>query len=192
MSELRQRTTAANAQQQQQEASAQSAVPQQQERIIEKPEWQSPHPPGYNKKRRDIVKIILVIVALGLLGGDSLVSTVFSVAAILCLKEGTFWSTKNLKWMALCICSFAASLISWALIRSSERIEDVKSETLQSVLWASAKIIQTCWGVTLSVFLTSAYVHGHNSMLEFAHEPLPPEAAGPRDKDPPPKTYMLY
>ena len=154
----------------------------------------SPHPPGYNKRKRDQVKIVLTVVALGLLGGDSVVPTIGSAAAIICLKEGTLWSAKNLKWLVLCTVSFVASLVSWALLRHSHHAEEEKAYTLDSMLWVSAKIIQTCWGVTLSVFLCSAYVHGHNSLLEFAHVPpeeMPPLPSGPR-KEPPSKKYMVY
>lgn len=156
--------------------------------------YQSPHPPGYNKNKRDQVKIILTVVALGLLGGDSIIPTIGSAAATICLVEGTLWSVKNLKWLVLCTVSFVASLLSWALVRHSHHAEEERAYSFDSMLWVSAKIIQTCWGVTLSVFLCSAYVHGHNSLLEFHFEKaedMPPLPTGPR-KDPPPKKMMLY
>jgi hypothetical protein len=152
-----------------------------------------PHPPGYNKKKRDIVKLILVVVAAALIRGDPVVATVLSIVSIICLKEGTFWSTKNLKWMALCIMSCAMSSASWSLERDSqENHEEHVFFGKNSMFWTSAKVIQICWGMTLGVFLFSAYLHGHNSLLEFDflyEAPLPP--AGPR-KDPPPKTYLIY
>ena len=151
------------------------------------------HPPGYNKRKRDIVKLVLVVVAAGLLRGDPKMATVLSVVAMVCLKEGTFWSTRNLKWMGLCVMSFGMSLISWCLERGSDDVNEEKAYTRNSMLWVSSKTIQLCWGMTLSVFLVSAYAHGHNSLLEFEFlnetAPLPP--SGPR-KDPPPKTYLLY
>jgi len=154
------------------------------------------HPPGYNKRKRDIVKLVLVVVALSLLRGDPKVATILSIVAVLCLKEGTFWSTRNLKWMALCIMSFFMGLASWSLERASDDISEAKEYTLNSTLWVSSKIIQACWGMTLTVFLASAYAHGHNSFLEFEflHEGAAKAAAlpgGPR-RNPPPKTYLLY
>ena len=150
------------------------------------------HPPGYNKKKRDVVKLILVVVAAALLRGDPVVATVLSIVSIICLKEGTFWSTKNLKWMALCIMSCAMSSASWSLERDSQ---ENKEEPIwfgaDSMFYTSAKVIQLCWGLVLSVFLASAYVHGHNSLLEFDFLYDARVPSGPR-KDPPPKTYLIY
>lgn len=153
------------------------------------------YPPGYNKRKRDMVKLVLVVVAAGLLRGDPKVATVLSIVAMVCLKEGTFWSTRNIKWMILCVISFGLSLASWSLERGSDEVNEEKVyafDSFDSVLWMSAKTIQLCWGMTLSVFLVSAYTHGHNSLLEFdflTEAELPP--SGPR-KDPPPKTYVMY
>ena len=160
------------------------------------------HPPGYNKRKRDIVKLVLVAVAAALVRGDAAVATTMSIVAIVCLKEGTFWSTRNLKWMALCIISFGMSLASWTLERGSHEQEEDKLYATSSVYWMSAKTIQFCWAMTLRVFLVSAYVHGHNSLLEFEFLHIPNETggaklpknlppSGPR-RDPPPKTYLLY
>ena len=154
----------------------------------------SSHPPGYNKRKRDIVKLVLVVVAAGLLRGDPVVATVLSIVAMICLKEGTFWSTKNIKWMGLCVISFGMSLAAWSLERESADANEEKTYTLNSKLYVSSKTIQLFWGMTLSLFLLSAYAHGHNSLLEFdflneaKQSTLP---TGPR-KDPPPKKYMLY
>lgn len=150
------------------------------------------HPPGYNKKKRDVVKLILVVVAAALLRGDPVVATVLSLVSIICLKEGTFWSTKNLKWMALCIMSCAMSSASWSLERDSV---EIKEEPVwfgkDSMFWTSAKVIQMCWGMTLSVFLISAYLHGHNSLLEFDFLYDAPVPNGPRTMGRP-KTYLIY
>ncbi|CAB9530676.1 expressed unknown protein [Seminavis robusta] len=161
------------------------------------------HPPGYNKKKRDIVKLILAVVAAALLRGDPKVATVLSLVSIVCLKEGTLLSVKNLKWLGLCIISGGMSGASWYLERKSEEEErEPKTKTpeeeagflsyFDKPIWASAKIIQLCWGTTLGVFLVSAYMHGHNSLLEFDYlweAEKPP--SGPR-KEPPPKRYLLY
>lgn len=150
------------------------------------------HPPGYNKKKRDIVKLILVVVAAALLRGDPVVATVLSIVSIICLKEGTFWSTKNLKWMALCIMSCAMSSASWNLETDSiESNEEKIWFGKNSVFWTSAKVIQMVWGGILSLFLVSAYLHGHNSLLEFDFLYDAEVPAGPR-RDPPPKTYLIY
>lgn len=191
MAELKQRHTTLTQNESQQVA---STPEQQPSKTANNTNITPTHPPGYNKRKRDIVKLVLVVVAAGLLRGDPRVATVLSIVAIICLKEGTFWSAKNLKWMALCIMSFCMSLASWSLERASDDVNEEKAYTLNSILWVSAKIIQLCWGMTLGVFLVSAYVHGHNSLLEFdfLHEHShPPPPTGPRT-DPPPKTYLLY
>jgi hypothetical protein len=124
-----------------------------------------PTPPGYNKQRRDMAKLLLSIVAVGLLSGNSFWGIVLSIGAILCIKEGTVWSAKNMWWMTLSIISFASSLTSYALLEGRAAIDEEKGYGLYMTLSVVAKLIQVCWGVTLSVFLYSAY---------STHEPLPP------------------
>jgi hypothetical protein len=156
------------------------------------------HPPGYNKAKRDVVKLILVIVAASMLGGDPKAAAVFSVVAAICLKDGTLFSLKNFKWLGLCVLSFVMALSSWSLERAvSAHDNDANMETnpMKNILWGSAKIIQLCWGMTLSVFLVSAYMNGHRSLLEFDYKWEPnaePPPSGPRTKEPPPKQYLLY
>jgi hypothetical protein len=156
------------------------------------------NPPGYNKAKRDIVKLILVVVAASMLGGDPKAAAVFSVVAAICLKDGTLFSLKNLKWLGLCVLSFVMALSSWSLERAvSAQDNDTNPEInpMKNILWGSAKIIQLCWGMTLSVFLVSAYMNGHRSLLEFDYKWEPhaePPPSGPRTKDPPPKQYLLY
>jgi hypothetical protein len=125
-----------------------------------------PTPPGYNKQRRDMAKLLLSIVAVGLLSGNSFWGIVLSIGAILCLKEGTVWSAKNLWWMTLSGISFASSLTSYALLEGRNVIDEEKGYGLYMTLSVVAKLIQVCWGVTLSVFLYSAY---------STHEPLVPK-----------------
>ena len=114
-------------------------------------------PPGYNKSRRDIARLILTLVAIALLCGEQLLATFFSGAAILVLKEGTLFSIKNIKWTLLSAVSFAASLISLNMERGSNAVDEDRAYTLKMVMWLAAKTIQTGWGVTLGFFLFSAY-----------------------------------
>lgn len=128
-----------------------------------------PTPPGFNKQRRDMVRLLLSIVAVGLLSGNSFWGTVLSIGAILCLKQGTVWSAKNMWWMTLSIISFASSLTSYALLEGRAVIDEEKGYGLYMTLSVIAKLIQVCWGVTLSVFLYSSY---------STQEPLPPTTEG--------------
>jgi hypothetical protein len=156
------------------------------------------HPPGYNKKKRDLVKLILVVVAASMLVGEPKAATVLSVVAAICLKEGKVFSLKNLKWLGLCILSFVMAASSWSLERAvstQDTDKNMVKNPMQNVLWGSAKIIQLCWGMTLGVFLVSAYMNGHRSLLEFDYKWEPqaePPPSGPRTRDPPPKQYLLY
>jgi hypothetical protein len=113
-------------------------------------------PPGFNKERRDLVRMFLSFVTIMLLSGHPLLACISSASAIVCLKEGTFSSTKNLKWMVLSCVSFGASLFSWILLNGADVVDEDKAYSLKILLWLTAKSMQACWGVTLALFLYSA------------------------------------
>ena len=112
--------------------------------------------PGFNKSRRDIARIILWLVAATLLCGLHVEATCFSAAAVLVLKEGTFFSVKNMKWMILSAISFAASLLSLNMKRGADAVDEERAYSMKIMLWIATKSISTGWGVTLGLFLLSA------------------------------------
>mmetsp|Transcript_16735 Transcript_16735/g.23619 ORF Transcript_16735/g.23619 Transcript_16735/m.23619 type:complete len:184 (-) Transcript_16735:73-624(-) len=119
---------------------------------------QGPTPKGWNKNRRDICKVLLLFTCIQLLGNQPIGATVTSSASVLCIKEGTFWSTKNLKWLILSVISFGSSLMSYILVRGYHDMDDDKaSHGVSFALFFMAKSIQTFWGVTLGMFLFSAF-----------------------------------
>jgi hypothetical protein len=77
--------------------------------------------------------------------------------SILTLKEGTFFSHKNLKWMILSMISFTASLIAFVMLQGHNVLDEDKAYELKVTLWFTAKFIQLVWGVSLSLFMVSAF-----------------------------------
>mmetsp|Transcript_23059 Transcript_23059/g.27756 ORF Transcript_23059/g.27756 Transcript_23059/m.27756 type:complete len:195 (+) Transcript_23059:78-662(+) len=114
-------------------------------------------PPGWNKNRRDICKGLLLLTTLFLLGHQPWGATVTSAASVFCIKEGTVWSTKNLKWMMLSGVSFGTSLISIILQRGYEGVDEEKAYGLSFCMWFMSKSLQTFWGCILGMFLGSAF-----------------------------------
>jgi hypothetical protein len=103
---------------------------------------QPPTPPGFNNNSRDVAKLLLSCVSCCLFFGDHLWCILLSAASILSLKGGNTSSAKILKWMALSVISFMASLIAFVM----------KFE-LQFI----ATLIQVVWGAILGLFMISAY-----------------------------------
>jgi len=114
-------------------------------------------PPGYNKARRDQCKFLLMLTAVLLVTGGSLLSILTAAGAVLCIKEGTIASTKNMKWLTLSFISFCASLSSLILDKGAAFVDEEKAYGLKISLWLGAKAIQTGWGMTLALFLVSAF-----------------------------------
>ncbi|KAL7575212.1 hypothetical protein ACA910_018698 [Epithemia clementina (nom. ined.)] len=133
-----------------------------------------PTPPGFNKHRRDISKFLLLLVVFFLLANhtySSFVAVACSVGCIFTLKEGTLWSTKNIKWMTLALISFGASLSSAILLHLRDGILDPETDQgnfWSFLLWASAKWIQLGWGIPLSLFLLSAWLSSSSSSSSTA------------------------
>jgi hypothetical protein len=118
---------------------------------------QSQTAPGFNKNRRDFSKFLLVITACCLLMGYHMSCILLSAGSILTLKEGTFFSHKNLKWMILSMISFTASLIAFVMLQGHNVLDEDKAYELKVTLWFTAKFIQLVWGVSLSLFMVSAF-----------------------------------
>mmetsp|Transcript_3180 Transcript_3180/g.3585 ORF Transcript_3180/g.3585 Transcript_3180/m.3585 type:complete len:337 (+) Transcript_3180:132-1142(+) len=132
-------------------------------------------PEGYNSKRRFTARWILWGVVFGLLRSPRflLVALLCSVASIAILKEGTFWSGKNLKWRILSLLSLAVSVLSWSFRRAHDAMaatieedEDEKGwhhrhpilKMLKLVLHLSSKWMTSVWAAILGLFLLSAFL----------------------------------
>jgi hypothetical protein len=118
---------------------------------------QSQTAPGFNKNRRDFSKFLLVITACCLLMGYRMSCILLSAGSILTLKEGTFFSVKNLKWMILSMISFTASLVAFVMLQGHNVVDEDKAYGLKFTLWFAAKFIQLVWGIILSLFMVSAF-----------------------------------
>ena len=117
-------------------------------------------PPGWNAGRRSVARGLLWFVVLTLLSGLRIWATVFSVSSIVILKEGTFFSGKNIKWMIISVVSFLASLGSWTLSQGADAVDEDEAYSLKISLWLMASSIQVVWGIILAVFLFSAATAG--------------------------------
>lgn len=115
-------------------------------------------PPGFNKKLRDLCKIILGITCALLLSGHIFYAILTSALALLCVKEGTLASTRNLKWMILSFISFLSSLFAMFLLQGSDIVDEEKAYSLKICLWLGGKANQYCWGTILGFFLVSAFI----------------------------------
>jgi len=132
-------------------------------------------PEGYNSKRRFTARWILWGVVFGLLRSPRflLVALLCSVASIAILKEGTFWSGKNLKWRILSMISLGVSVLSWSFRRAHDAmaatIEEDEDEEgwhnrhpilkmLKLVLHLSSKWMTSVWAAILGLFLLSAFL----------------------------------
>ena len=113
-------------------------------------------PPGFNKNRRDLSKLLLSVVVVALITNANTCATAASAGAILFLKQGTLLSHKNWKWGALAAVSFAVSLSCGILWQGYSMVEEDKAYGLKISLWLLAKFLQVFWSVTLGLFLFSA------------------------------------
>jgi hypothetical protein len=113
--------------------------------------------PGFNKKRRDQCKVMLGLVSGFLLMGQPFAAILASCAAVMCIKEGTLASSRNLKWMTLSMFSFGASLTATIMMNGHTMVDEEKAYGLKICLWLGSKSIQSGWGITLAFFLFSAW-----------------------------------
>ena len=114
-------------------------------------------PPGFNKRHRDISKLLLGVAAAALITNANAFATATSAGAILVLKQGTLLSHKNCKWGILSVLSFAVSLSAAILMQGHAMVDDEKAYGLKLTMWLMAKFMQVFWSVTLGIFLLSAF-----------------------------------
>merc|ERR1712226_536958 len=118
----------------------------------------APTPRGFNKNRRDITRLLLSVVAMLLVAGQSLYAIIGSVAAMGVLKEGTFWSHKNWKWMFLSAVSFSTSVFVWCLGNAASQVDEEKAYGLKIFLWVVGEMTRVGWGLILGMFLIAANI----------------------------------
>merc|ERR1719245_2135041 len=100
-------------------------------------------PEGYNSNKRFMSRWILWVAVFSMILSRYLIAIICSASSIIVLKEGTIFSTKNLKWMILSMISFAASVTSYSLRRAYDSIGDDHGRFLKLILRLSSKWICT-------------------------------------------------
>ena len=130
-------------------------------------------PPGFNKNRRDVSKLLLSVVVVALITNANACATAASAGAILFLKQGTLLSHKNWKWGALAAVSFAVSLSCGILWQGYSMVEEDKAYGLKITLWLLAKFLQVFWSVTLGLFLFSAVTSTSETLSLFVQQQPP-------------------
>jgi len=138
---------------------------------------QQQQPPGFNKSRRDLTKILLVATAACLLTNANAFATGCSAAAILILKQATLFSTKNIKWGILSVTSFVVSLTCAIFLQAYEIVDEDKAYTMKIMLWLTAKFLRVFWGVTLGLFLLSTLTSSSPSVPAPMPESAPPDTS---------------
>jgi len=106
-------------------------------------------PPVFNKHRRDACKGLLTFTTLCLAMNVHILALLASAAALMSVKEGTWWSGENLKWMILSMTSFGATLTSWMLREGSELVDQEKAYNLAILLYLGHKLVQVGWSAIL-------------------------------------------
>jgi hypothetical protein len=117
----------------------------------------NPTPPGFNKQCRDACKGLLTVTLICLFLGRHVPAIVASAGAILLSKEGTVWSSKNIKWGILSVTSFGVTLSSWMLLEASQSVDEDKAYTLRIILWLGSQFLRVGWSTILGLFLFSAF-----------------------------------
>lgn len=112
-------------------------------------------PPGFNKSRRDLTKLLLLLTAASLFTGANGFAVCTSASSIFVVKQGTLFSTKNVKWGALSVISFVVSLTAFILLQGYQVVDEDKAYTLKMSLYLTAKSMQAFWAVVLGLFLFS-------------------------------------
>mmetsp|Transcript_11932 Transcript_11932/g.27859 ORF Transcript_11932/g.27859 Transcript_11932/m.27859 type:complete len:218 (+) Transcript_11932:232-885(+) len=113
-------------------------------------------PPGWNAGRRSMARYALWLVVPTLVTGKLVWAMIFSATSILILKEGTFFSSRNIKWMILSAISFLASLGSWTLSSGIDKVDEEKAYGLSISLWLMNQFVVMGWAAILGLFLYSA------------------------------------
>ena len=110
--------------------------------------------PGFNKHKRDLARFFLLLVTISLFLGYDLVATTLSMISILTLKDGKFWSVKNMKWMILSVTSCVTSIFTWQMQNASMKVELEKDYSLK--LYIIAQLTRIIWASFLGFLLVSA------------------------------------
>lgn len=120
-------------------------------------------PPGFNQGLREVSRLLLGISALALFYNSNGLATISSALAIMVLRDGTFFSVKNIKWTSLSIISFLLSLISYSLGNTAEWVQQVSEndstaeKTISIIFLCQMKFLQMFWGCVLTFVLVQAY-----------------------------------
>jgi hypothetical protein len=117
-------------------------------------------PPGHNSSLREVARLMLGVTALALFSNCSGIASLSSAASILVMRDGTMFSTKNLRWGLLSISSFIVSLIAYSLSGTASSIEHDEfsgSSFLKGFFTGWMKFVQLFWGSILSFVLVTAY-----------------------------------
>lgn len=119
-----------------------------------------PTPPGFNKRHRDICKLLLVGTCGTLLANRALpVGVLFAGAAFIVVRQGTVESAKNWKWMIVAVASFVASLVTACLLESEAHVDGNRAYEFKTQLWFYGTFIRTVGGGILALFLFSAFLN---------------------------------
>ena len=130
-------------------------------------------PPGYNKTKRIITRGLLGIAAIGLTQeGYSSHSLACSSLAFLTMKEGTFWSFKNLKWMILTLITFCVSLWSTICMENAETFGVQRAYMMSAAVRMTGRTPELMWGYILGMFVTSAFMTNNKEMMDQAQTVL--------------------
>jgi hypothetical protein len=128
----------------------------------------APPPRGFNKGQRDLTRLLLALTAISLLGGSSGLATFASAGAVLVIKRGTVFSTKNMKWAILSMVSFGVSLTLTVFQQGFRAVDEDRAYGMKMALWLCAKFLQLGWGSVLGLFLLSSYSTAPSSLAASA------------------------
>lgn len=129
--------------------------------------------PGYNKSLRIATRSLLLLSAVGLIAeGYSFVAVLFSMVALLLLKQGTLWSTKNLKWMILSLTTCIVGMWSAICSENAERLGVHRAYRMTAIMGMSGRTIEMSWGTILLLFVVSAIMTNNKESIDQAQVQL--------------------
>eukprot|EP00536_Pseudo-nitzschia_multiseries_P018508 jgi/Psemu1/315982/fgenesh1_kg.2624_\ len=118
---------------------------------------------------------VLWLVVPCLMTGALVWAMIFSAASIFILKEGTLFSSRNIKWLILSAISFMASLGSWTLSLGIDEVDEDRAYSLKMSLWLLKIFCTVGWASILALFLMSSQISKVGSMpgtltKQFVHK----------------------
>ena len=118
----------------------------------------------YNQSLREVSRLLLALTAIALYGDSNGIATITSAGSFFVLREGTWFSTKNLKWKSLSVISFFFSVVAWSLHGTAATIgtENDVSNFFHLFFKSFMKFFQIFWGTILLVVLVAAYISKAN------------------------------